>query len=62
MIPNSQGSGFAATIGYMKEKMADALAQVTAYGYAINEKYGDLNLRRYAVVSLGYERIWWQPA
>ncbi|MFH0731016.1 MAG: AAA family ATPase [Pseudomonadota bacterium] len=46
----------------MKEKMADALAQVTAYGDAINEKYGDLNLRRYAVVSLGYERIWWQSA
>ena len=46
----------------MKEKMADALTQVTAYGDAINEKYGDLNLRRYAVVSLGYERIWWQAA
>lgn len=46
----------------MKDKMADALIQITAYGDAINEKYGDLNLRRYAVVSLGYERIWWQAA
>jgi hypothetical protein len=44
----------------MKEKMADALIQITAYGDAIHEKYGNLNLRRYAVVSLGYERIWWQ--
>ncbi|MFH0996954.1 MAG: AAA family ATPase [Pseudomonadota bacterium] len=46
----------------MKEKMADALTQVTAYGDALDEKYGDLNLRRYAVVSLGYERIWWQAS
>ena len=46
----------------MKEKMADALTQVTSYGDAINEKYDDLNLLRYAVVSLGYERIWWQAA
>ena len=44
----------------MKEKMADALIQITAYGDAIHEKYGNLNLRRYAVVSLGYERIWWR--
>jgi hypothetical protein len=46
----------------MKEKMADAITQVTAYGDALDAKYGDLNLRRYAVVSLGYERIWWQAA
>jgi len=44
----------------MKGKMADAITQVTAYGDALDAKYGDLNLRRYAVVSLGYERIWWQ--
>ena len=44
----------------MKGKMADAITQVTAYGDALDIKYGDLNLRRYAVVSLGYERIWWQ--
>ena len=44
----------------MKEKMADAITQITAYGNALDTKYGDLNLRRYAVVSLGYERIWWQ--
>ena len=47
-------------VSAMKEKMADALAQVADYGEAIRRKYGDLNLRCYAVVSLGYERIWWQ--
>lgn len=56
------GAGTLQAIPAMKDKMADALSQITAYGDAINEKYGDLNLRRYAVVSLGYERIWWQAA
>jgi hypothetical protein len=48
------------TMPALEEKMADAITQVTAYGDALDAKYGDLNLRRYAVVSLGYERIWWQ--
>ncbi len=44
----------------MKRTMSDALAQVAVYGDSLRHKYGDLNLLCYAVVTLGYERIWWQ--
>ncbi len=31
------------------------------YGNALEKKYGDvLRLRRYAVVALGFERLWWE--
>jgi hypothetical protein len=44
----------------MVEKMADARIQVDQYGESLNRKYWNLNLKCYAVVSLGYERIWWE--
>ncbi|MFH0995183.1 MAG: AAA family ATPase, partial [Pseudomonadota bacterium] len=44
----------------MSANMADARIQIGQYGEELNRKYGNLNLKRYAVVSLGYERIWWE--
>ncbi|MFH0997077.1 MAG: AAA family ATPase [Pseudomonadota bacterium] len=48
------------SIPAMAENMADARIQVAQYGEALNRKYANLNLKYYAVVSLGYERIWWE--
>ena len=48
------------SIPAMVEKMANARIQVDQYGESLNRKYGNLNLKCYAVVSLGYERIWWE--
>jgi hypothetical protein len=52
------------SIPAMVEKMANARIQVEQYGESLNRKYGNLNLnlnlKCYAVVSLGYERIWWE--
>ncbi len=44
----------------MKTQMTDAEAQVRNYGDALERKYGSMRLRRYAVVSLGFERLWWK--
>jgi len=46
-------------IPMMQAEMANALAQVTSYGDALERRHDDLRLRRYGVVSLGFERIWW---
>jgi hypothetical protein len=43
----------------MAKKMAEARDQAVRYGDELQKKYGNLRLRRYAVVSLGFERIWW---
>ena len=48
------------SIPAMAANMADARIQVGQYGEELNRKYGNLNLKYYAVVSLGYERIWWE--
>lgn len=48
------------SIPAMETAMCDARIQTSGYGDALNRKYKTLNLRRYAVVSLGYERIWWE--
>jgi hypothetical protein len=48
------------SIPAMITNMADARIQVNQYGEELNRKYGNLNLKRYAVVSMGYERIWWE--
>ena len=48
------------SIPAMVAKMVDARIQVDQYGESLNRKYGNLNLKCYAVVSLGYERIWWE--
>ncbi len=45
----------------MASKMKKARAQVKRYGEALEKKYGGvLRLRSYAVVSLGFERLWWE--
>ncbi|CAN2041725.1 AAA ATPase-like domain-containing protein [Candidatus Magnetomoraceae bacterium gMMP-15] len=47
-------------IGIMKFNMDKAKKQVTQYGNALKKKYKNLRLRKYAVVSLGFERLWWE--
>ncbi|CAN2040129.1 hypothetical protein GMMP15_1550020 [Candidatus Magnetomoraceae bacterium gMMP-15] len=47
-------------IEIMKSKMDEAKDQVIKYGAALNKKYNDLRLKKYAVVSLGFERLWWE--
>lgn len=42
----------------MIAKMNDAKVQVADYGRPLEKRHGDLRLRKYAVVSLGFERIW----
>jgi len=44
----------------MQAKMKEAKKQVKQYGDTLEQKYDDLRLNRYAVVSLGFERLWWQ--
>ncbi len=44
----------------MQSGMREAKKQVKQYGNALEQKYNDLRLNRYAVVSLGFERLWWQ--
>ncbi len=44
----------------MVSQMNAACEQLARYGDALEKKYGNLRLRRYAVVSLGFERIWWR--
>ncbi len=44
----------------MVSRMDAACEQLARYGDALEKKYGNLRLRRYAVVSLGFERIWWR--
>lgn len=45
----------------MKTKMAEAREQARRYGAELEKKHGDLRLKRFAVVSLGFERIWAEP-
>ncbi|QTA77981.1 Uncharacterized protein dnl_01850 [Desulfonema limicola] len=40
--------------------MEDAKIQVKDYGDVLNKRHGNLRLRKYAVVSLGFERLWWE--
>ena len=44
----------------MQRRMEEAKKQVRQYGNALKEKYDNLRLKRYAVVSLGFERLWWE--
>lgn len=44
----------------MQAKMKEAEKQVKQYGNALEQKYGDLRLNRYGVVSIGFERLLWQ--
>ncbi len=48
-------------IPLMVSEMKAAGKQLKRYGDALEKKYGDpLRLRRYEVVSLGFERLWWE--
>ena len=44
----------------MQAGMKKAKKQVRQYGDALEKKYTDIRLKRYAVVSLGFERLWWE--
>ncbi len=44
----------------VKAEMENAEDQVRKYGDALELKYDNMRLRRYAVVSLGFERLWWK--
>jgi hypothetical protein len=44
----------------MVSEMETARDQLKQYGDALEKKHGNLRLRRFAVVSLGFERIWWE--
>ena len=44
----------------MQSKMREALQRVKQYGDALEQKYKKLRLKRFAVVSLGFERLWAQ--
>lgn len=45
----------------MKTRMAEAREQLRRYGADLEKKHGNLRLKRFAVVSLGFERIWAEP-
>ncbi|MEA3415054.1 MAG: AAA family ATPase [Thermodesulfobacteriota bacterium] len=44
----------------MQTKMKEAKNQARKYGDALERKYNNLRLKRYAVVSLGFERVYWE--
>jgi hypothetical protein len=44
----------------MVSEMEAAREQLRRYGDALEQRHGNLRLRRFAVVSLGFERIWWE--
>jgi len=48
------------TLPRMRAKMEEAKKQIEQYGNALEEKYANLRLKRYGVVSLGFERLWWE--
>ena len=47
------------SIPLMQTRMEEAKKQVIQYGNALEQKYDNMRLKRYAVVSLGFERLWW---
>jgi len=44
----------------MQKMMSEAVDQSREYGRILESRHGDLRLRRYVVVALGFERIWAQ--
>ena len=42
----------------IKAKMKEAKEQAVRYGGALEKKYNNLRLHKFAVVSLGFERLW----
>lgn len=54
------GSGELQAVPAMKAKMEEAKNQARQYGDALEQRYNTLRLKRYGVVSLGFERLWWE--
>ena len=50
---------FSAIYYHVSGIMEEAKKQVVQYGNALEQKYDNIRLKRYAVVSLGFERLWW---
>ncbi len=44
----------------MQKQIEKAKEQAKKYAKNLNEKYKNLRLRTFAVVSLGFERLWWE--
>ena len=44
----------------VKKKFADAKIQAQSYAQKLNQKYNNLKLRSFAVVSLGFDRLCWE--
>ena len=42
----------------MQTKMKEAKEQLARYGNDLEKKYDELRLKKFAVVSLGFERLW----
>ena len=42
----------------MRDRMKEAEKRIAHYGDALEQKYKNLRLKRFAVVSLGFERLW----
>ncbi len=47
-------------IPVMQREMQDAIHQSADYGEALQRKYPELRLKRFAVVAVGFERLWWE--
>ncbi|MEZ4526028.1 MAG: AAA family ATPase [Desulfobacterales bacterium] len=47
-------------LSLMQAQMEEAKKQVKAYGDVLDRRFGNLRLHKYAVVSLGFERICWE--
>ncbi len=45
------------SLSAVKQALADGKAQAADYGRRLNDKYGDLRLKRFVVAALGFERI-----
>jgi hypothetical protein len=42
----------------MQTKMTEAKEQLIRYGAVLEKKHKNLRLRKFAVVALGFERLW----
>ncbi len=50
-----------AALAAVEAQLAAAAAQARRYGAALSERYGLTDLRLFAVVGIGLERVVWQP-
>jgi len=47
---------------FLQQQMTQAQRQTRDYGNALQRKYaGSLHLKGFAVVAIGFERLWWEP-